>query len=386
MTSSDEGTGESEERRFVRPWEIDEPAPAEHDQDALEELEALADGPSVLDTFTNDDYLAATTREYQGLAEEIARAQAEDVEQQAVAASIPGVGSGLIGFDDVTGVKGVTEEEMEAVEQARASDLTLRVGTAVVLVGIFLGSLVLGPGWFTGFVVAVMILALGEFYATTRTKGYSPVALFGFLGVMGAAIGTLRSGIEAIGVSVIVTTALVGVLFALTGRKRPLENSAITVLGAAWVSLLAFAIGVIKSEQSPEGLILFVVLVTAVFDIGSYFAGRGFGRRLMARNVSPKKTWEGYIGGTITAVILASILSTFKAIFPLEFVQSVMVAVMISIMAPTGDLAESVVKRAMGVKDMGSLLPGHGGMLDRIDALLFVIPAAYMMFHVFGLL
>lgn len=352
---------------------------------AAGDLSELGEGPSGLDHFTHDDYAAATTREYQGLAEEVARAATEEVERQAVAAAIPGVGSGLIGFDDVTGVRGLTEEEAEAEEQRRASDLTLRVGTAVVLVGIFLGSLFLGRAAFAAFVLAVAVLSLGEFYATSRTRGFAPAAVFGFLGVAGAVVGTLRAGVAAIGVSLGATALVVGLFYALANRRHPLENASLTIVGAAWVSMLAFAVE-ITVAPAAEGLILLVVVLTAFFDIGSYFAGRAFGRRPMAPIVSPRKTWEGFLGGVVTVTLLAAVLSTFKALFPINLSQALILAGVVAVFAPLGDASESVVKRALEVKDMGSLLPGHGGMLDRIDAILFVVPAAYLLFGMFGLL
>jgi phosphatidate cytidylyltransferase len=362
------------------PFARDEP-----DGGTAEDFNHLESGPTSLDSFSNEDYRSATTREYRGLAEEIAKAASEDVERQAVSASMPGVGSGLIGFDDVTGVRGPSEEEVELEEQQRTSDLTVRVGTAVVLVGIFLGSLLMGSAWFTAFVLIVMVLSLGEFYATARARGYAPAALFGFLGMFGMAIGTLRSGVVAIGVSMTVVLVIVGLFFAATGRRNPVENAALTVMGAGWVGMLAFAVVIVRdATENPQGLILFIVVITVAFDAGSYFAGRAFGRRHMAPRVSPKKTWEGYIGGVITAMLLAAVLSTFKAIFPVTFIQSMVLTAMVVVLAPLGDAAESVVKRSFDVKDMGLLLPGHGGMLDRIDALLFVVPGAYVAFGVFG--
>jgi phosphatidate cytidylyltransferase len=409
--SDERSPGQQAEPRILRPWESDPPADlgpeeaSESSGDASEpestpeqaddrpvagDFSDLGHGPTSLDAFTNEDYQAATTREYQGLAEEIAKAAAEDIERQAVSASMPGVGTGLVGFDDVTGIRNPSEVDVELAEQQRASDLTLRIGTAVVLVGIFLGSLLLGTGWFTGFVLAVMIIALGEFYATTRTRGYSPAALFGFLAMFGAAIGTLRAGVVAIGVSLVLVLAVVGLFYAATGRRNPVENSALTVMGAAWVGLLGFAVGIVGSAEEagvdPTGLILFIVIVTAAFDAGSYFAGRAIGRRPMAPNVSPKKTWEGFFGGVLTALVLAAILSTFKAVFPISFIQSIILTGMVVVLAPLGDAAESVVKRSLDVKDMGSLLPGHGGMLDRIDALLFVVPGAYVAYGILGIL
>lgn len=390
---SDEPPAEEESPRFTRPWETDDiPEPRDDDEAetvAGDDVEAedttdLPEGTAAVEEFTHDDYLAATTREYQGLAEEVARASEEEVAQQAVAAAIPGVGTGLIGFDDVTGRRGVTEEDVEAAEQARASDLTLRVGTAVVLVSIFIGTLLLGRGWFTGFVVVVAIMALGEFFATTRMRRYAPAALFAFLGVIGAVVGTLRWGAGAVAVSLGFTAVVVGVFFSVAGRRRALDNASVTLLGAAWLSLLAFAVAIADSEVYV-GLILLVVLVTAGFDIGSYFAGRAFGRRAMAPRISPKKTWEGYLGGVFAALILAAIFSTFRDIFAVDFRQSLIFGGMVAVLAPLGDAAESVVKRSLDVKDMGSILPGHGGMLDRIDALLFVLPGAYLLYQAFDL-
>jgi phosphatidate cytidylyltransferase len=134
-------------------------------------------------------------------------------------------------------------------------------------------------------------------------------------------------------------------------------------------------------------LILFVVLVTAGFDVGAYFVGRAFGRRLIAPVVSPQKTLEGLIGGVVAAFGLAAVLSTLPPFNPpITFEGSLLLAGVISLLAPLGDAAESVVKRALDVKDMGSILPGHGGMLDRIDALLFVVPAAYLVLSTLGYL
>lgn len=347
------------------------------------DLADLAAGASSFDDFSQDDYLSTTTREYQGLAEEIAQADSEEFERTAVAASIPGVGSGLIGFDDVTGKRSATEEELEAEEQRRSSDLAMRVGSAIVLVGMFLGSLLLGGPWFAAFVAIVMIVGLGEFFATVRSRGYVPVALFGFIGLIGAVVGAYVSGPVAVAGFVAVTVALTGFFFSVVVRRNPLENATITVFGTAWVSLLAFAVIIGRSEQAVA-LVLLVVAVSAFFDTGSYFVGRTFGRRPIAPVVSPKKTIEGLIGGVVFAFGVSALLSTI--IEPLDLRASLVFAAIVCILAPLGDAAESVVKRALDTKDMGSILPGHGGILDRVDSLLFVVPAAYYLFDYLGYL
>lgn len=361
-------------------------APTGGDEPAARSFTDLADlaaGASSFDDFSQDDYLSTTTREYQGLAEEIAQADSEEFERTAVAASIPGVGSGLIGFDDVTGKRSATEEELEAEEQRRSSDLAMRVGSAIVLVGMFLGSLLLGGPWFAAFVAIVMIVGLGEFFATVRSRGYVPVALFGFIGLIGAVVGAYVSGPVAVAGFVAVTVALTGFFFSVVVRRNPLENATITVFGTAWVSLLAFAVIIGRSEQAVA-LVLLVVAVSAFFDTGSYFVGRTFGRRPIAPVVSPKKTIEGLIGGVVFAFGVSALLSTI--IEPLDLRASLVFAAIVCILAPLGDAAESVVKRALDTKDMGSILPGHGGILDRVDSLLFVVPAAYYLFDYLGYL
>lgn len=366
--------------KFTRPWEdpVDEGDADASDEGAPSEE---ADSAEIsLDDYTHGDYVAATTREYQGLAEEIAAAERLEYERQAVAASMPGVGSGLVGFEDVTGKRGVSEEDVEAEEQQRASDLTVRVATGLVLVGLFLGCLFLGGLWFTSLVTIVMVLAVGELFATLRARGYRPVALFGFLGVIGGAVAGHVGGAEGLASTLAVVTAATALFYGVVVRRSPLENAAVTVLGMVWVSLLSFAIIIGRSDNAVE-LVLLLVLLTAFFDIAAFFVGRAFGRRPMAPIVSPRKTIEGLFGGVVATAALAAILSTIPAYDFMGFVGAIVVALVVSIFAPLGDAAESVIKRALDTKDMGAILPGHGGMIDRIDALLFVVPAGFLLFR-----
>jgi phosphatidate cytidylyltransferase len=379
--------------RFKRPWEdpdVDVPGADEAsdsgsdgdpalDRDFREIDGDLGTGDSTLEDYTDDDYLAATTREYQGLAEDIAAAEQLDYQRQAVAANMPGVGSGLVGFEDVTGMRGVSEADVEAEEQARTSDLTMRVASGLVLVGLFLGCLFLGGLWFTAMVTIVMVLSVGELYATLRTRDYRPVALFGFLGVIGGAVAAHIAGADALTSTLAVAVMGVALFYSVVVRRDPLENAAVTVMGMVWVSLLAFAIIIGRSENAVE-LILLLVLLTALFDIAAFFVGRAFGRRPIAPIVSPRKTVEGLVGGVIATVALASVLATIPAYDFMSLRGAVIIAGVVAVFAPLGDAAESVVKRALNTKDMGSILPGHGGMIDRIDALLFVVPVGYYAF------
>jgi phosphatidate cytidylyltransferase len=213
-----------------------------------------------------------------------------------------------------------------------------------------------------------MVLSLGEFYSTLRSRGYKPVALFGFVAVIAGAIGAHAGGADALASTLVFGTLAVALFYSVVVRRDPLENAAVTILGMVWVSLLSFAIIIGRAENAVE-LILLLVLLTAFFDIAGYFVGRSFGRRFIAPFVSPRKTVEGLIGGIVVTTALAAILSTIPAYDFMGLGGAILVALVIAVFAPLGDAAESVVKRALDTKDMGSILPGHGGMIDRIDAL-----------------
>ena len=360
--------------------ETDEPG----DEDGTH-WSSKADGPSSVDDFTSEEYVSATTQEYQGLAEDVSKAATEKWEMQAVAATLPGVDSGLVGFEDVGGVATSSEESYEAVEQAASSDLTMRIGSGIAIFGFFLGSLLLGGWWFSAFVTLVMVVSVGELYANLRTRGYRPFAFLGILGVVMMGVGAHNWGVSAIGGWGALAIAATLLFYSITPRDNPLENTSVTILGMAWIGLLSFAI-LIAAGPHPVAYIVFLALLVAFNDIGAYFVGSSFGKRKLAPTVSPNKTIEGFVGGLITGAVASSVLISFPAWSNIGLAKGLVFALVIGMFAPLGDLAESMVKRAIGVKDMGSVLPGHGGMLDRIDGFLFAVPAVYVLFRAFGLL
>lgn len=384
----DDAENDSPERDATEAVSIDEPETA--DRPAVEVDDGTADWESEDEDddesdFTSEKYLKGTTQEYQGLAEDVEKASATEWEQQAVAAHLAGVESGLVGFGDVSGTRSESEESYEAAEQAASSDLAMRVGSALVVFGLFLGSLLLGGWWFTLFVVLVMVVSLGEFYATLRTRGYRPLALFGLLGVILMGVGAQMVGPLAIGGWAGGAAVATILFYSLAPRRNALANTAVTVLGMTWVGMLAFAILIADGPQ-PVAHIVFLVLIIASNDIGGYFVGRSFGRRRLAPQISPNKTVEGFIGGLLLSALVASVLAVFPPWESIGIGKALVAAGLVGLIAPIGDLAESMVKRDLEVKDMGSVLPGHGGMLDRIDGFLFAVPAVYILFRGFGLL
>ena len=246
------------------------------DDDAASEPKGDYEGmsfPQELDDYQANQYTGSTTQEYQGLAEEVSRAAEEEWEQQAVAATVPGVDSGLVGFEDVTGSRADTEEDFEATEQAATSDLAMRVASAVVIFGLFLGSLLLGGWWFAAFVILAMVVSTGEFYATVRSEETRPLALFGLLGVVFMGVGAQLTGAAAIAGWAAAFAVLTILFLTLSPRRQPLDDASVTIGGMVWVGLLSFAI-LIAQGSHPVAYILFVVLLVAANDTGAYFVGR----------------------------------------------------------------------------------------------------------------
>lgn len=160
-------------------------------------------------------------------------------------------------------------------------------------------------------------------------------------------------------------------------------DAALTVVVVGWIGVLgAFVFPLLESDDY-RWLITGVVVAIVAMDVGQFFIGRSFGNRQLAPVISPKKTVEGLIGGIISALVFSV---AFAFLAPYDYETAVLLAVAAIVLGPLGDLSVSLVKRILGIKDMGTVLPGHGGILDRIDALLFMIPAAWVIFRLAGFL
>lgn len=225
-------------------------------------------------------------------------------------------------------------------------------------------------------VFCAVLLAQAELYRVLRSRGYRPAATLGLAGGALLLIGAYQRGPAALSFGV-VAVVLGAFLWFLVDpdRERVVESLGVTLLGVLYVPFLGAHVPMMR--DFPEGIeitIAFIGLV-AFYDIGAYAAGSLFGRRPMASSISPKKSWEGAFGATFFVFVVA--LLAGPMIGPFDAGSSAIMAGMVSVVAPMGDLAESLLKRDLGVKDMGALLPGHGGMLDRIDALLLTAPLFY---------
>lgn len=163
-------------------------------------------------------------------------------------------------------------------------------------------------------------------------------------------------------------------------NEGPFENIAVSLLGLLYIALPISLLSLLvvplaDGIYNPYPLLLIFVLIWC-FDTGAYLSGVAFGRHKLFPRISPKKSWEGVVGGVILTIIAALVFSHFYK--PVDNLGMVLAAVLAAAGATFGDLAESMLKRSADIKDSGKLLPGHGGLLDRIDSLLFVGPIIYV--------
>ncbi|HVW88583.1 MAG TPA: phosphatidate cytidylyltransferase [Gaiellaceae bacterium] len=250
-----------------------------------------------------------------------------------------------------------------------------RIVVAACLLPIVLGAVYLGGWWLFALATVAAMLALHEFWLMAR--GLAPLAPAGYVGAVLALVGAELSGIDWMLGGALTTLALAFLLKAISAA-RAAATAAIsgTLMGALWIGGgLSFLI-LLRSLPEHGRLAVFTVLIAVwAGDTLAYVGGRLVGRHKMAPSTSPGKTWEGFVFGT-AATIFVAFVALYKQHF-LSIPQSIVLGVVLAVAGPLGDLFESLLKRDAGVKDSGTLLGGHGGVLDRLDAFFFAAPAAY---------
>jgi phosphatidate cytidylyltransferase len=248
---------------------------------------------------------------------------------------------------------------------------------AVVAAGlpIVLGSAYLG-GWFLFTLLAVGgLVALHELYRLARSL--RPLVLAGYGGLVAALLGAEISGPEWM-LGGFLLTFVLAFVFAAVSETRQSTTVAIaaTIFGTAWIGLGLAHLELLRDLENGRLAIITVLLTVFVTDTFAYVGGRIAGRHKMSPVVSPGKTWEGFLAGAV-----AGVLTTFIALYDENVFsdtwRSLALGAVIVAAGTLGDLFESLVKRDLGTKDTGRVLLGHGGVLDRIDSLLFAAPAAY---------
>lgn len=271
-------------------------------------------------------------------------------------------------------------EEPAAGGPPAGRNLTAAFASGGLLAIAVLALLLIGKGPFAWFVGAVVLLGQAELYAVMRSRRLQPATLLGL--VCGAFIlaGAYLHGPAAAPFGLVLAMGLTVLWFMAAPvpfRRSTTVNVGATILGTVYVPFLASFALLLLALPGDVGRNAFLVVVglTVLYDVSAYAVGTLWGNRPLAPTVSPNKSWEGAIGGTLVILIVG--LAIVPAIDPFNSSRAVGLALVIALVAPIGDLVESALKRDLGVKDMGTILPGHGGILDRIDAILFAAPAAY---------
>jgi phosphatidate cytidylyltransferase len=257
-----------------------------------------------------------------------------------------------------------------------------RILVALVGLPLILGVVYLGGWWLLALLALAGLLGLHEFYAMTRSL--RPVAIAGFAGLVAILLGLELGGLEWATGGVVATLALSLLLKGVADTRQSATVSVgTTVLGAAWIG---FGLGyvLLVRELPAHGRLAAYAVLLAVFagDTTAYFVGMVMGRHKLAPAISPGKTWEGFVAGTMATIFVAWI-ALYKQHF-LTQGESLVLGLALALAGPIGDLFESALKRDMSVKDTGRILAGHGGVLDRVDSLLFASVAAFYVYAGFG--
>ena len=250
--------------------------------------------------------------------------------------------------------------------------------TALILVGLIGTAYVVGTAAFFVLAFVVVMLALFEFLDGLLHAGHSPN--LPFVLACGAAMLIIAYLERPALYSIVLAVATFGgfALALLPGKARAAGSDvAWGVLGLAWIAGGgAAAVSILMLDPGGMALLIATVLTVAGDDVAAFFVGTRFGRHKMAPSISPAKSWEGFGGGVIGALLAGALFGWL--LNELNVMEGIALGAIASITVPVGDLVESRFKREIGIKDSGRLLPGHGGFLDRLDAILFTVPAAFI--------
>ena len=261
-----------------------------------------------------------------------------------------------------------------------------RILTAVVVLPFLIASILISSLWwlFVLLAAAAMVLGLWEFYLLAKKLKLQPEVAAGYLA--GAALITIHLQNDPANVLLVlfvIIAVTIGTMIAFTLRGGPFDKmiSSIgaTLFGVLYVPVLGSHLVALRTgfpQPLSAHLLSFFFLVLMGSDVGAYYTGRTLGKRKLAPSISPGKTWEGAVGGIVAALLMADLAHFwFFRELPLKYMMPL--AGVMAVLGILGDLAESALKRGAGAKDAANILPGHGGILDRLDSLLFNAPLIY---------
>jgi phosphatidate cytidylyltransferase len=248
-----------------------------------------------------------------------------------------------------------------------------RVVVAAAALPLVLGAVYAGGWWLFALVTLGALVALHEFWLLTRKL--SPLSPAGYVGAVLALVGAELGGVTWMLGGILTAFPLAFLLKGISAsRQAPTASISATVMGALWVGGGLGFVLLVRDLHRGRLATLAVLIAVWAGDTLAYLGGRLIGRHRMAPHTSPGKTWEGFVFGTIATIFAAFVTLYDSRDTYLSIGEAVALGAVIAVAAPLGDLFESMLKRASAVKDSSSLIPGHGGVLDRIDALLLAAP------------
>ena len=279
--------------------------------------------------------------------------------------------------------------------QGGLSNLTQRILFALGAIPVVLGAVWIGDWALTAVLAIASALAAWEFYRIAERLGTRPMARAGIalaavvpLAIHARYLGLPVNAVVSLPVAAVIVLALFGgVIFARGVRGRPLESVSLTVFGIAYTGVMLSFGYALRYHQYAVGriagtsLLMFALVLVWISDTAAYAVGRALGKRKLIPAVSPGKTVAGAVGALVTCAAASWALVRFVLVpyaqLGLRPIHALLFGIAISVATQLGDLAESLIKREAGVKDSSHIIPGHGGMLDRIDGMLFALPVAY---------
>jgi phosphatidate cytidylyltransferase len=270
---------------------------------------------------------------------------------------------------------------------ARAGrNLPLAIVTALALAGVLIAALVLSRPAFVAFLLGIVTLALLELLTVLRARATRPArpVVLAMGGVL--VVGAYLEGPSALSFGLLVTILAAFAWYLVDrGRTEVTRNVAATIFAVVYVPFMAAHLSLVvgRADHYVGALIGYAALVV-IYDTAAYATGATLGRRPIAPQVSPNKSWEGAIGASVACLAAGAFLLPLWE--PWTLASGLVLAAATCVVAPLGDLSESMLKRDLAVKDMGSILPGHGGVLDRVDALLFMAPVLYYVLAAFDVI
>ena len=256
-----------------------------------------------------------------------------------------------------------------------------RVITAAVGVPLVILAIWFGDPWFTLLIAAAALAGTYEFYHMANFDRREPLIYLGLLWTLALVLSPHYSSPDVLPI-VITATMLISLICLLRrpSKEKPFRNWAWTIVGALYVGwMLSYWLN-LRGLEDGRNWVYLAMFTTFANDTGAFFIGRARGKHKLAPAISAAKTWEGAIGGLISAILAAIVIAMVLNLispFTFKYWQIILLGFLVGLFAQLGDLVESLLKRNMGVKESGNLLPGHGGILDRFDSLIFVGAVVY---------